>query len=133
MANENYYYKLMAKIGLTKKFLGATGHGLRAEYLENEALLLRMVPATLGGDINQLPRDQIDVINKKNSQKAGHTRGPIVGAYYGGIAQLKDNAKAKAAKKAADPNYVDDSPTVGEVIEARGIVNNLNALSKTQF
>lgn len=45
--NIRRYENLMASLGFTKKKLGVTGHGLRAQFSENYALLIGLLPPTL--------------------------------------------------------------------------------------
>lgn len=45
--NIRRYENLMASMGFTKKESGVTGHGLRAQFAENHALLMGLVPPTL--------------------------------------------------------------------------------------
>src|SRR5476651_2349168 len=57
--NIGKYNRLMAKIGITKLKDGATGHGLRAQYAENSALIAGMIPATLGGTKGQMDKESL--------------------------------------------------------------------------
>lgn len=75
------YY--MDRIGITKKKAGVSGHGLRAEYAENTALSFGLIPATLGGNKNQMPKEDEEMIKLKVSERMGHSRAQITSAYYG--------------------------------------------------
>ncbi|MCU6502295.1 integrase domain-containing protein [Rugamonas sp. A1-17] len=77
------YNELMARIGITKLADGPTGHGLRAEYAENSALIARVLPPTLGGTGGQMNRDDLNVIRAQVSENLGHSRLNITGSYYG--------------------------------------------------
>lgn len=79
----DHYYNLMKKHGLTKSVSGITGHGLRAEYAENQALLAGLLPPTLGGSRHQLPKEQMKAIALKVSNNLGHHDMHVAGAYYG--------------------------------------------------
>lgn len=78
-----HYYNLMKRHGLTKSDSGVTGHGLRAEYAENQALLAGLLPPTLGGSRHQLPKNQMQAIALKVSNNLGHHDLHVAGAYYG--------------------------------------------------
>lgn len=45
--NIRRYENLMASLGFTKKEAGVTGHGLRAQFAENQAMLMGLLPPTL--------------------------------------------------------------------------------------
>jgi integrase len=77
------YNKCMAKIGITRKDAGVTGHGLRAQYAENAALIADMIPPTLGGTGGQMEKGELDIKRAQISEKLGHSRISITGAYYG--------------------------------------------------
>lgn len=77
------YNKCMAKIGITREDAGVTGHGLRAQYAENAALIAQMIPPTLGGTGGQMDRDDLNVKRSQVSELLGHSRTSITSAYYG--------------------------------------------------
>ncbi|RYF52128.1 MAG: hypothetical protein EOO38_01295 [Cytophagaceae bacterium] len=79
------YYRLMRKLGITKEQADVVGHGLRAQFAENSALLLDFIPATLGGTPGQKDRGQIEVDLLKTSESLGHSRPSITNAYYGSL------------------------------------------------
>lgn len=81
--NEQRYNRYMRAIGITRKDAGVTGHGLRAEYAENSALLMGLLPATLGGNLGQMPKENEDEIRLRVSENLGHGRTSVTGAYYG--------------------------------------------------
>jgi integrase len=81
--NLRRYENLMSSLGLTKKDAGITGHGLRAQFAENHALLLGIIPPTLGGASIQLPSDEIKHKRIRLAQALGHNRPSITNAYIG--------------------------------------------------
>lgn len=81
--NENRYYKYMAAIGATKYENGVTGHGLRAEFAENQAMLNGLLPPSLGGDKKQMTKVERDTITMAVSKQMGHGRVAVLGPYYG--------------------------------------------------
>jgi len=88
--NIGKYNRLMAKIGITKLKDGATGHGLRAQYAENSALIAGMIPATLGGTKGQMDKESLDVTRAQISEQLGHSRIDVTASYYGSFGR---NAK----------------------------------------
>lgn len=88
----DHYYYLMGKHGLTKAKLGVTGHGLRAESAENEALRKGLLPPSLGGTRNQLPKEQMQEIALGVSNYLGHNDLHTVGAYYGSFRKAAPKA-----------------------------------------
>ena len=81
--NIRRYENLMASLGFTKADAGVTGHGLRAQFAENHALLLGMVPSTVGGSGGQLARSDLSVVKMKVAQALGHNRQSVMSAYIG--------------------------------------------------
>lgn len=67
------YNKCMAKIGITREDAGVTGHGLRAQYAENAALIAHMIPPTLGGTGGQMPKEQLITKREQISELLGHS------------------------------------------------------------
>jgi site-specific recombinase XerC len=81
--NIRRYENLMTALGFTKADAGVTGHGLRAQFAENQALLLGLVPPTMGGDAGQLSGDDQRVVKTKVAQALGHNRQSVTSAYIG--------------------------------------------------
>lgn len=81
--NENRYYKMMQSIGATKNGAGVTGHGLRAEFAENQALIMGLIPPALGGDKKQMSKRQREQVTLRVSNEMGYGRVSVVGTYYG--------------------------------------------------
>ncbi|BCG05176.1 hypothetical protein PPGU19_097440 (plasmid) [Paraburkholderia sp. PGU19] len=90
------YKEYMKKLGICRKDVFVTGHGGRAEYAENCALLRGFVPvpASLGGKANQMPREDLEILEKQVSENLGHSRARITrDSYYG----TPDKAEPQAA------------------------------------
>lgn len=83
--NLKRYDNLARRIGCTKKDLGVTLHGLRAQFAENQALFKAFIPATLGGTTSNLPKDELKLRQKEVSLSLGHDRNNITAAYYGSL------------------------------------------------
>lgn len=79
----HYNYLMSKKLGITGRDADCVGHGLRAEFSENMALLLGLLPPTLGGARGQLPVEDIRQIQSRVTRAMGHNRIEITGAYYG--------------------------------------------------
>lgn len=92
----------MRKIGINKVMAEVTGHGLRAQFAENAALLKDLIPPTLGGTPGQMPREDLDLTRLQVSELLGHSRKSITGAYYGSFGRetkLDGPGRAKEAIK----------------------------------
>jgi len=59
------------------------GHGLRSQYAENAALLMSVIPPTLGGTGGQMPKDDLDLKRAQVSELLGHSWINITSAYCG--------------------------------------------------
>lgn len=81
--NIRRYNDYMARIGITKLKDGVTGHGLRAQYAENSAIIAKMIPPTLGGTRGQMDRGDLDVKRAQISELLGHSRISVTASYYG--------------------------------------------------
>jgi integrase len=81
--NIRRYENLMTSLGFTKADAGVTGHGLRAQFAENQALLLGLMPPTMGSDAGQLNGDDQGVVKVKVAQALGHNRPSVTSAYIG--------------------------------------------------
>lgn len=88
------YQRCMQKIGITRRIAGVTGHGLRAEYAENQQLIRGLVPPTLGGKGDELPREEINLIRAQISENLGHSRTSVTSSYYGSFKGLSKVRKA---------------------------------------
>jgi len=87
---ERYKY-LMKKIGITGRDSDCVGHGLRAEYAENIALLHGLVPPVLGGRISQIDGASRLQIQNIVSRNMGHHRPEVTRAYYGQFRKEPDS------------------------------------------
>jgi site-specific recombinase XerC len=77
------WHKMLAKIGITKAISNVTGHGLRAQYAENAALIVNVIPPTLGGTTGQMAKEDLDLKRVQVSELLGHSRKSITSAYFG--------------------------------------------------
>lgn len=89
------YNELMRRIGITMDEDGATGHGLRAQYAENAALIAGIIPPTLSGDGREVNKEELDRKRARVSENLGHSRISITGAYYGSFSKLPRIEKEK--------------------------------------
>lgn len=80
--SENKYYHYMSRLGLTKFDAGVTAHGLRAEFAENLLLLEGLMPPSLGGTAQQMPKGQREEIMIGAAVKLGHNDLHTSSAYY---------------------------------------------------
>jgi len=85
---------------------GVTGHGLRAQFAENAALILGLIPPTLGGENNQMQQDDRDVLREKVSELLGHSRKSITSSYYGSFPRTSQGINSTHTKTHID-NCVD--------------------------
>lgn len=81
--NERRYDNLMQRLGVTKALAGVTGHGLRAQFSENTALLNGLIAPVLGGTKEQLSRPELLAARYHVSDVLGHNRPSITAAYWG--------------------------------------------------
>ena len=88
--NIRRYENLMTSFGFTKADAGVTGHGLRAQFAENHALLLGVLPPTMGGGRVHLDRADLHVIKVKVAQALGHNRQSVTSAYVGSFKAAPD-------------------------------------------
>jgi len=100
--NLDRYKYFMKKLGLTRKDLGVTGHGLRAAFAENRSIELGQVPPTRGGKKGQLPKAEELQAKRIISEEMGHSRLAVMGAYYG---SQRSVAKEVAADQASSEDY----------------------------
>jgi hypothetical protein len=80
---EQRYYWLNRQLGLTKKDLGMTGHGLRAGHAEDIMLLRGVLPSTLGGTKDMASERGRTAARYDASRTLGHNREIITSAYIG--------------------------------------------------
>lgn len=77
------YSRLLPRIKITRADALVTGHGLRAQFAENAALIASLIPVTLGGTGGQMEKDELNLERAKVSEKLGHSRVSVTPAYYG--------------------------------------------------
>ncbi len=92
------YSKMLPQIGISRSNSIVTGHGLRAQFAENAALLANLIPPTLGGTPGQHQRDELNLKRAQISESLGHSRVSVTGSYYGsfgraGAADAPDRVK----------------------------------------
>jgi Integrase/Phage integrase, N-terminal len=98
--NIAHYKYMMTKLGITQENVSVTGHGLRAEYAENCALLEGFVPATLGGTADQLPPEELMNKRTRVSERLGHSRASVTASYFGSFGRAKPGKSAKTESDA---------------------------------
>ncbi|TAL72846.1 MAG: integrase [Burkholderiaceae bacterium] len=81
--NRNRYSYNMKKLGVSGRDSDCVGHGLRAEFAENMAMLQGLLPPTLGGTADQMGEAERKAIQMNVSEAMGHHRINVTGAYYG--------------------------------------------------
>jgi integrase len=99
-ANLAHFYYVMKKLGITKKALGVTAHGLRHGCANDhhEALTGNKTPVRGG---RPLPAEQERVARESTARLLGHSRPDITGAYIG----------SARSRNATSANECDDDAT----------------------
>lgn len=100
LQNMSKYYRVTKKYGITKKELGVTGHGLRADFVNDFMMDKGLIPLIRGGEIGALPKDQELEIRLQASQRLGHNRVGITTAYSGAFTET---GKMRAEKASQQP------------------------------
>lgn len=92
-ARKRLYY-LLRKIGVTRKAMGVTLHGLRAQFAIDkfEQLSGSTAPVRGGAGINYR---HLDDVRLKISQAMGHNRIRVTSAYYGSFDKMAKVARAR--------------------------------------
>lgn len=87
----NRYSYVLRRFGISKKELGVTGHGLRAEYLNNryEEIAGAPSPVRRQGQDCEVDPEKDRLARMITTEEAGHSRLNITGAYYGGLVSTK--------------------------------------------
>jgi len=80
--NKSRYNKAMGSLGFTKAELGVTGHGLRAQFAENNALAHGILPPSMGGTKGQMEKGAMKVLLERLSEDMGHHRDRVMSSYY---------------------------------------------------
>lgn len=113
--NQGRYERSMAKIGITREQAGVTGHGLRAQYAENAAIIADVLSPTLGGTPGQMERSELDIRREQLSELLGHSRKNITDPYLGGFGRdskpdspEKRKVNIESALQHLTPELIDD-------------------------
>ncbi|WP_166618377.1 integrase domain-containing protein [Paraburkholderia madseniana] len=120
--NIDRYDYYMAKLGISKENCSVCGHGLRAEYAENCALLEGFTPATLGGTGDEMSPEELRIKHKRVSERLGHHRTRVTASYCGSTAA---NAKEAAAKREAAEKSALAEPHDQPVVNSNGAKGSL--------
>ena len=86
-----YKYLMRVRLGITRADAECVGHGLRAEFVENEAMLRGLLPPTMGGKADQMSKEEREQIELAISRNTGRNRTSVMGAYYGSFRKLPAN------------------------------------------
>ena len=101
MPASNHYYYVMKKVGLTRKEMGVTSHGLRHSYANNRYETLAGEPSPVRGGIKVDP--EIDrAARSKLTRELGHERIQITPAYTGSVRHLSRLARTNIEKLFAE-------------------------------
>ena len=79
---------MRVRLGINKADADCVGHGLRAEYVENEAMLRGLPPPTLGGKAGQMSPEKLEQIQLAISANTGHNRARVLGSYFGSFRKI---------------------------------------------
>jgi integrase len=102
---KGHYNYFMKKLGITKALAEVTGHGLRAQFAENAALLRQLIPPTLGGTGGQMARDDLDLTRVQVSEQLGHSRKSVTTAYYGSFGRETELDLPDRARHAIEAGF----------------------------
>jgi integrase len=81
--NLKRYSNMMVALGFTKEGYGITGHGLRAQFAENDLILNSIVPPSAGGTTGQMDKDDLTIGQLQTVQSLGHNGLRKLSAYTG--------------------------------------------------
>jgi integrase len=121
------YNRRMAEIGITRELAGVTGHGLRAEFIENAAMAEGMTPPTLGGTADQMPREEIDLVRARMSEQLGHSRVSVMNSYYGSFGRFRTKPEKSAMTDTHAAGKATPAPAAG-----RRVRESRSALGETK-
>lgn len=109
-SNLKAYDNTMAKLGLTKKALGVTGHGLRHQFANDgfEQATGCKTPVR-GGRPGEVDKAAEMVAKAKISEELGHTRASITAAYFGRHTAPQKHSSAQRDLECAADNGVASS------------------------
>lgn len=108
--NIKRYRNMMQQLGITKKNMGVTGHGLRAQFAENNALMHGIVPPSLGGSKNQKKKEDMKVQLGKLSEDMGHHRLNVMSSYYGSFKRSMNSNEVITSIVEKIPSWTGDIP-----------------------
>ncbi|MBN3761086.1 site-specific integrase [Burkholderia sp. Ac-20365] len=94
--NLGRYKYLMKKLGIGKEACGVVGHGLRAEYAENCAILEGFIPGSLGGTEGQMSAEDQRNALIRVSKRLGHNRPQVTASYFGKLKKKPDAGDGSA-------------------------------------
>ncbi|MCL4682805.1 MAG: integrase domain-containing protein [Rhodocyclaceae bacterium] len=78
------FYRGLAKLGVTRRQLGVTSHGLRHGYAQQAYRVLTGQPSPVeGGALGRIDRERHRLAGMKVSALLGHGRVDVTGYYYG--------------------------------------------------
>lgn len=100
------YSGMLPQIGISRKISIVTGHGLRAQFAENAALVANLIPPTLGGTPGQHERDELNLKRAQVSESLGHSRVSVTGSYYGSFGKGVATDAPDRAKKGIEASLV---------------------------
>lgn len=119
----------MRKLGLTRKALGVTAHGLRHQFAQDCYEHVTGVPSPIcGGDPALLDRDTHLHASYDVMQRLGHSRVDVAASYYGshghklrgkdnpGMPWEREERKTKALQAAQSAQSAGVMPSYGEVV-----------------
>ena len=92
---------MLKTLGISGKDSDCVGHGMRAEYAENIALMHGLLPPVLGGKSSQMEVDARLSILRMVAENMGHHRPEVTGSYYGNF--RKSVLKAPLSMQSATP------------------------------
>jgi site-specific recombinase XerC len=107
--NLRWMYAVLTKLGITRKQLGVTSHGLRHQALGDEYERITGEPAPVRGG-ERVDRRLDQAARRHIAKIAGHYRTQIVSSYCGSPLPVRGQRDSdQAIAETADPVNVDDS------------------------
>ena len=83
--NLDRYSNVMTRFGITKKFFGTTGHGLRAQFACDRLEDRGVTAPVRGGVKGQAPTEIEERAYLETSEELGHSRKSVIAAYAGAV------------------------------------------------
>jgi hypothetical protein len=127
-SNIKEYEACMGELGMTKAHGSVvTGHGLRAEYAENCALLEGFVPGTLGGKAYQLSPEDLKNAQVRVSERLGHSSPRKTMAYDGKFKESDgpavEGGGVGADRAEATPENIDAKDPMSQISPFKATLN----------